>query len=181
MEFAVLGWPPDGPKLRLDWRRFAYAGKFVMTTTGKAVARATREDSDVVAATAFNEDRTDPNIAWIRYITVREDRRGEGIGPTLATFTARCLEDEGYDHVQIGVNNPFAFQALYKAGFGYTGRSTGIAELVLARPSEQSADAYESGLREFRRSEQDEEEESFVRDKLETGPPPRVGQPKDEC
>ncbi|ERH03826.1 MAG: hypothetical protein J07HR59_00951, partial [Halorubrum sp. J07HR59] len=37
MEFTVLGWPPEAPTLRLDFRTFAYAGKFVMSTTGKAV------------------------------------------------------------------------------------------------------------------------------------------------
>ena len=46
MEFALLGWPEDGHSLRLDYREFAYAGKFVMTSTGKAVVG----DAGVVAA-----------------------------------------------------------------------------------------------------------------------------------
>ncbi|MUV90296.1 GNAT family N-acetyltransferase, partial [Halapricum sp. CBA1109] len=49
MEYALLGWADDGPTLRLDHERFAYAGKFVMSATGKAVARA---DGDVLAAAA---------------------------------------------------------------------------------------------------------------------------------
>ncbi|MFB6267169.1 MAG: GNAT family N-acetyltransferase [Halodesulfurarchaeum sp.] len=184
MEFAVLGWPPDGPKLRLDWQRFAYAGKFVMTNTGKAVARSANEEpGSVLAATAFNEDRTDPGVAWIRYITVRDDRRGEGIGARLAGFTARCLEDGGYERVRIAVNNPFAYQALYKAGFGYTGRTTGLAELVLERPSGRAREPYRRGLRAFQERELDDDDEgAFVEEHLENGrPPPSIEVPKDGC
>ena len=82
MERLVLGWPSDGPTLRLDHRRFSYAGKFVMSNTGKAVVRdpgaATDREYDdaVLAAVAFNEDRTDPATMWLRYVTVRGDRRG---------------------------------------------------------------------------------------------------------
>ncbi|MDZ7746067.1 MAG: hypothetical protein U5K28_05970 [Halobacteriales archaeon] len=39
MEFETLGDATGGPKLRLNWRRFSYAGKFVMTNTGKAIFR----------------------------------------------------------------------------------------------------------------------------------------------
>ncbi len=141
----MLGWPEDGPTLTLDWRAFSYAGKFVMSSTGKAVAR-TGEASgppvtddgeaadDVVAAAAFNEDRTDAGTCWIRYITVREDRRGDGIGPDLAAFVAARARERGYDRARIAVNNPFAYQALYRAGFHFTGEETGVAELVLDRP-----------------------------------------------
>ena len=85
----MLGWPPDGPTLRLDYRRFSYAGKFVMSNTGKAVVRDPGETSDreyddaVLAAVAFNDDRTDSSTLWLRYVTVRNDRRGEGLGPQL--------------------------------------------------------------------------------------------------
>ena len=47
MEFEILGDEADGPTLELDYREFAYAGKFVMSSTGKSVARA---DGDVVGA-----------------------------------------------------------------------------------------------------------------------------------
>ena len=54
MEYVVLGWPSDGPTLRLDYRQFAYAGKFVMSNTGKAVAYegapASERDDCLVAA-----------------------------------------------------------------------------------------------------------------------------------
>lgn len=131
IECDLLGWPPDGPKLRLDYRQFSYAGKFVMTNTGKAVAR---DDGEVVAAVAFNEDRTDPDTLWLRYVTVRQDRRGEGIGPRLCRFVRDRAIERGYDRLRIAVNNPFAYEALYRSGFGYTGEQTGIAELVLEYP-----------------------------------------------
>ena len=94
VEFAALGGPDGGPALDLDHERFAYAGKFVVTSTGKAVAREVDPtdgpadsrapgDGEVLAATAFDLDRTDPSVVRIRYVTVRRDRRGDGLGARL--------------------------------------------------------------------------------------------------
>ncbi|MGQ4555660.1 GNAT family N-acetyltransferase [Halobellus sp. GM3] len=176
MEFVCLGWPPDGPTLRLDYRRFAYAGKFVMSNTGKAVARGATApdvvagdatpptfddgpdgdvaesefDTDVVAALAFNEDRTDDATLWYRYVTVRSDAKGHSLGPRLATFVAERAAGRGYERLRIAVNNPFAYEAMYRAGFAWTGRETGLAELVLERPAAgpepNGAAADDSGL-----------------------------------
>ncbi len=173
MEYELLGWPPDGPKLRLDYERFSYAGKFVMSSTGKAVART---DGDVVAAVAFNEDRTDETTLWLRYITVRADRRGEGIGPRLAAFARDRALERGYDHVRIAVNNVFAYEALYRAGFGYTGETTGIAELILeysadSGPSRPDPGRYHDGLDEFRDRDLSEAERSFLSDRRDADPP----------
>jgi GNAT superfamily N-acetyltransferase len=152
----VLGWPSDGPTLRLDYRAFGYAGKFAMSSTGKAVCHdrgrpvaATHDDpaaafagrdsdayaTDVLAAVAFNEDRTEDGVLWLRYVTVRADRRGDGLGPRLLAFVRDAALDRGYDRLRIAVNNPYSYQALYKTGFAYTGRETGIAELVLEHPA----------------------------------------------
>jgi len=179
MEYAVLGWPDDGPTLRLDHREFSYAGKFVMSNTGKAVARATgSEAGDPVAAIAFNEDRTDAGTAWLRYVTVRDDRRGEGVGARLARFATARLRERGYDRVRIAVNNSFAYHALYKAGFGFTGERTGIAELVLLRPGDRSAARYQSGLDEFRaRDGLAPEERSFLDAKAGARPPDVIAVP----
>lgn len=172
MEFEVLGSPPDAPTLDLDHRRFRYAGKFVMSTTGKAVARA---DGTVIAAASFSRDRTDDRVAWIRYITVRDDRRGTGVGPQLAAFVAEHLLDD-VDRVKIAVNNPFAYEALYKAGFGYTGERTGIAELVLARPDDRSAAAYREGIDRFRdREGLSPEEHEFLSERSGADPPAVTG------
>jgi GNAT superfamily N-acetyltransferase len=179
MEIELLGWPPDGPTLRLDHRRFGYAGKFVMSNTGKAVVREERggdgnEDGDegegVIAAVAFNEDRTDPDALWLRYVTVREDRRGEGIGPRLLEFVRDRALERGYERVRIAVNNPFAYEACYRAGFGYTGRRTGIAELVLEHPGDRSAERYREGLEEFRERDLSTAEEAFL-DRRGSDPP----------
>jgi GNAT superfamily N-acetyltransferase len=165
MDTELLGWPSDGPTLRLNHERFSYAGKFVMSNTGKVVVR---EEDDVVAAAAFNEDRTDETALWIRYITTRDDRRGEGIGPRLADFVAERARERGYERVRIAVNNAFAYEALYKAGFGYTGETTGIAELVLERPGDRSGKRYRAGLAEFRgRDELSDAERSFLADAAE--------------
>ncbi len=173
LAFEFLGWPDEGPTLRLDYRSFAYAGKFVMSSTGKAVAR---EDGEVVAALAFNADRTDPSTCWLRYVTVREDRRGEGIGPRLIAF-ALSEVDERYERVRIAVNNPFAYEALYKVGFGFIGNETGIAELVLARPPPdcRSADRYRDGLDRFRERELSDAEERFLAAREGASPPPVGG------
>jgi GNAT superfamily N-acetyltransferase len=206
MEYVLLGWPEAGPTLTLDWQRFSYAGKFVMSNTGKAVVR-TGEASgppvtddgdaaaDIVAAAAFNEDRTDPSVCWIRYITVREDRRGDGIGPDLAAFVVARARGRGYDRARIAVNNPFAYQALYRAGFAFTGEETGVAELVLDRPlgegddvegpaGDRTRETYQAGLDVYReRAGADDgpdlstDEREFLTEKEGVDPPDPVDPP----
>lgn len=145
MDCRLLGWPEDELRLELDHERFAYAGKFVMTATGKAVAES---DGELVGAVAFNRDRTDDACWWLRWVTVRRDRRGEGLGSRLLDFTAERVLERG-EAVRIAVNNPFAYEAAYKAGFGYTGQETGLAELVLERPADRTPAAYRAGLAVF--------------------------------
>jgi len=178
MEFALLGWAEADPTLRLDYRRFSYAGKFVTGGTGVAVIRgdaagsATGDSStdaesddtdslaslpdgvaendfaaDILAAIAFSPDRTDPSTLKIRYLTVRDDRRGDGsqLGPKLVAFLTSRAAAAGYDRITIAVNNAFSYHALYKAGFTYTDRETGLAELVLDRPISEPAVASQSG------------------------------------
>jgi GNAT superfamily N-acetyltransferase len=176
MEYVVLGWPPDAPTLRLDYERFAYAGKFVMSSTGKAVART----DEVVGAVAFNEDRTDESRLWLRYVTVRTDRQGEGIGPRLLRFTADRARDHGYASVQIAANNPFAYEACYRAGFVFTGEETGIAELVLAFQPDgpTSQQRYQAGLDCYRSRDLSPEEESFLDAYREAAPPDPVPNPE---
>ena len=161
MEYAVVGEPGAGATLRLDYRTFAYAGKFVVGAPGKAVLRtpdgspavpewdpdeslpptvaAEEFDDDVVAAISFSPDRTDPACCRLRYVTVHVARRGEGLGPRLIDRTVSRLAADGYDRVRIAVNNPFAYEACHKCGFAYTGERTGIAELELERPAAEPA------------------------------------------
>lgn len=162
MECVLLGWPADGPELALDHREFAYAGRFRVGSTGKAVVR---EDDEILAASAFNEDRSDASTLKIRTVTVRRDRRGEGIGPALLRFTRERATERGYERVVIAVNNPFAYEAAARAGFGYTGEETGIAEVVLAWPAPDEA-RYVEGLNHFRERDLDESEEAFIDRKL---------------
>jgi len=155
VEFELLGFPPDAPTLRLDHERFAYAGKFVLSSTGKAVVRDASESVDsgeaatLIGAASFSEDRDDPARARIRYVTVREDRRGGGVGPRLLRFTADALGEQ-FAAVAIGVNNPIAYQACYRAGFVWTGRETGMAELLLRYdPGGATAERYRAGFAVF--------------------------------
>jgi GNAT superfamily N-acetyltransferase len=207
----ILGWPGDDVTLRLDHREFAYAGKFVMSATGKAVLHERDQpvlsrtenpatafpgrDSDeyaesVLAAVAFNADRTDASVCWLRYVTVARDRRGEGLGPRLLAFVRDRALDRGYDRIRIAVNNPYAYDALHKVGFAYTGRTTGLAELVLEHPDpdsdgdgdddgsgervgdESRAARYREGLDAFAdRDDLGDDEQAFVADRRERGPP----------
>jgi len=176
MEFAFLGWPDDGPTLQLDWREFSYAGKFVMSSTGKAVAR---EDGEIVGAVAFNEDRTDESRAWIRYVTVRKSDRGNGIGARLTAFATDRILDR-YETVRTGANNPFSYQAFYKAGFGFVGEETGMAELVLERPVDRSPERYRDGLRRYEDRDLSPEETAFVEEHRSMAPPATVDAPKGE-
>lgn len=174
MEFEVLGWPGDGVTLDLDHRRFSYAGKFVMSSSGKAIVRDT---GTVVAAASFSQDRTAPDRMWIRYLTVRSDRRGEGIGSRLAGALRMRLLAEEYDEVRIAVNNPFAYQALHRAEFGYTGERTGIAELVLSSSVGRS-DRYRQGLLVFAdRTNLSPEERAFIDDRIVSGVPEPIQLP----
>lgn len=177
MEFALLGWPEDGPTLRLDYGRFSYAGKFVMSATGKAVVRADDAGaSDVLAAAAFDADRTDPETLRCRYITVRSDHRREGIGPRLLRFVAERARDRGYDRVAIAVNNPYAYEAAYRAGFAFTGETTGIAELVCAFPGDAAdRERYQAGLDRYRERDLTDAEEQFLAER--TRPPEPVESP----
>ncbi|MFC7043050.1 GNAT family N-acetyltransferase [Halonotius sp. GCM10025705] len=185
MEFALLGWAEADPTLRLDYRRFSYAGKFVTAGTGVAVIRGDAAEratettdsepeslaslpdgveasdfaDDILAAITFSPDRTDPSTLKIRYLTVRDDLRGDGqqLGPQLVAFLTSRAAAAGYDRIAIAVNNAFSYHALYKAGFSYTDRETGLAELVLDRPIDEPAVAsqsgYQRGLDVFRERE----------------------------
>jgi GNAT superfamily N-acetyltransferase len=165
VNYVVLGWPSDGPRLRLHHERYAYAGKFVTGRTGVAVALpdgvpAASVPTDAggyaepVAAASFDEDRTDASTLVVRYVTVRADRRGEGVGPRLLAVVAAAGAERGHDRVRIATNNPFAFEAAHRAGFAWTGRETGLAELVCERPAARPADVdperYRAGLGVYR-------------------------------
>jgi len=91
---------------------------------------------------AYSQATTDGSTLWLRYLTVRRDCRASGrrLGPRLALFITNRAAGRGYDRVRIAVNNVFAYRALYRAGFAYTGRETGLAELVLERPAARPAD-----------------------------------------
>jgi GNAT superfamily N-acetyltransferase len=175
MHFEVLGDAEAGPTLDLDHRHFAYAGKFVMSNTGKAVLKTSE---DIFAAVAFNEDRTESAAAWLRYVTVRDDKQGQGLGPRLCRSVTTYLHDEGYRRVRIAVNNPAAYEALYRAGFGYTGRETGIAELVLEHPSSRATDRYRAGYETFAGRELSEAG-AAVLDRHRNSDPPAVVDPPD--
>lgn len=170
MEFTVLGDPDGGPPLDLDHERFAYAGKFVMGDTGKAVVRT---DGAVVAAAAFNRDRTDSSVVRIRYVTVRADHRGEGIGARLLGSLAEGLLREAAE-VRIAVNNAFAYQAAYKAGFAYTGDRTGLAELLLTRPADRSGADYRRGIAALGERDHLTDAERTYLESLDGEPPPVI-------
>jgi len=173
MEFALLGWPEDGHPLRLDYQEFAYAGKFVMTGTGKAVIG----DDRPVAAAAFDTDHTDPDTLCIRYVTVRRDRQGEGLGPKLLGFVRERARERGYARVTIGVNNPFSYQAAYRAGFVFTGEEAGIAELTLEWPGDRDTDTYRSGMAVFEQRDLSAAEREFVAEKADAEPPDVIDAP----
>ena len=176
MEFVVR----EDVAVRLDHERFAYAGKFVVPG-GKAVAFEDgapvafpdpREESveGVLGAVSFSEDRTDPSTLRLRYVTVRRDRRGEGLGARLAARTTDWAHEAGYETVAIAVNNPYSYEALSKAGYGFTGRETGLAELEMTHPSDRSR--YDEGMALFAARDLTDEELRFVEERRDRGPPP---------
>ena len=175
MEFELLGYPPDGPTLTLDHEQFAYAGKFVMSNTGKVVAR---DAGRVVGAVAFNADHADPETARLRYVTVQEGYRGEGIGPRLLRFSADELT-ERFEQVCIAVNNPVAYQACYRAGFVSTGEETGIAELLMRYDPEtrRNTERYTAGFYAFEREDLPPTQRAVLERHTDSDPPPVVDSP----
>jgi GNAT superfamily N-acetyltransferase len=159
MQFAVMGWPPDGPSLELDHERFRYAGKFRSGQTGVSVAR---EGEAVVGAISFNADRTNEETLKVRYLTVRDDRHGEDIGPRLLRFTSERASERDFERVRIGVNNPFSYQAAYRAGFGFTGETGALSELVCEWPADRATERYRAGLERFAERDLPPEAETFV-------------------
>jgi len=189
VELGVLGWPDDSPRLTVDHEQFAYAGNFATGRTGIAVAVeddvALPEDGiwepasgEVLAAASFDEDRAAQAALRIRYVSVREDRRGERIGPTLLAFVVDHAvgADRGYDRVRIGVNNPIAYQACYQAGFEFTGEESGMGELVLEAPAggERSREDYRDGLARFGERDLPERQTAVVQRHLGTTVPTTI-------
>ena len=175
MEFVVLGWPPDGPVVELDYEVFPYAGKFVMTSTGKAVVR----DEQLLAAAAFDADRTTETRLRIRYVSVHREYQGQGVGPRLLRFVAERARSRGFRTVWIAVNNPYAYEAAYRAGFEFTGEQTGIAELVCAYEPVGPVDStrYHEGLDVYRQRELSGAESAFLDTREEMDPPTIVSVP----
>lgn len=178
MEYELLGLEATGPTVSLDHEQFAYAGKFVMSSTGKTVVRA---DGELVGAVAFSEDYSDPTAVRLRYVTVREDRRGAGIGPSVLRFTAEQLRDS-YDDILIAANNPIAYEACYRAGFEFTGEETGIAEVLCSYQPESEPDrsTYQAGFDIFRDRELPSAHESIIERYGSSSPPEMVAVP-DAC
>lgn len=178
----MLGWSAAEPTLRLDHRQFAYAGNFRVGGTGKAVAR---ESGTVLAAASFSPDRTDDGTLVVRYVTVRRDSQGEGLGPRLLRYVAERARERSFETVRIAVNNPVAYEACYRAGFAFTGEESGVAELVLVYapdgdrvPEEdRSPEAYRRGLSTFAGRDLPPDAASFVEGKLGGEPPPPVPDP----
>jgi hypothetical protein len=168
MEVRIMGDPDGGPSVDLDHTRFSYAGKFVMTAYGKAIAEI---DGSIGAAIAFNRDRTDESTVWFRYLTVRNDLRAAGIGAKVSKIVADRLLQMDISGIKIAVNNPYAYEACYKAGFGFTGEETGLAELVLRYPDDGSDDRYGAGLKRFLDRDLSDEERRFAQQGLGSGSP----------
>jgi GNAT superfamily N-acetyltransferase len=198
VELHLLGWPADSPRLELDHERFAYAGNFSTGRTGIAVAvedgvdvpdqpiaqpdgsgRSLPSDS-VLGAVSFDEDRAAEGALRIRYVSVREDRRREGIGPQLLAFVVGRATERGFERVRIGVNNPIAYQACYRAGFEFTGEESGMGELVLEAPppTDRSGDRYRDGFEQFADRDLPPEQRTVV-DRHRDGDPPAVDQPNE--
>lgn len=175
MEFVLLGDVDDGPTLRLHHEEFAYAGKFVMSNTGKIVAR---DADEILGAIAFNQNHDDSTTAVLRYVTVRESCRGERIGPKLLRFAGDTLSDQ-YESVTIAVNNPIAYEAAYRAGFVWTGEQRGIAELELVYQPDSTRDTerYQEGFGIFGARDLPTEHQRLVEQYEDSEPPAIVAVP----
>ena|GEM_PF-2318745 len=149
----------EAPPLDLATEEFAYAGQYRLRRYGKAVLtsrpdRPTRA-VDIVAAVTIDRHRLHPDRLVVRRVDVRRAHRGHGWGPALLASLLPVAAAEGFRTVQANVNNPFAYVAATKAGFAWTGRTTGLAELIMRRPTDHPASCVDgrfiAGLTMFRR------------------------------
>lgn len=182
-EYVLLGRPGDEVSLVLDHREFAYAGKFRVASTGKAVVRdPARADGDgeyddsVLAAVAFEPGRVDDSVLWLRYVDVRAGHRGAGLGARLCRFVREQTREQ-YPEARIAVNNAFSYHAVHKAGFGWTGETGGLAELLCSTDAPRTRERYQAGLDEFRARNPSEDERSFLAAKGGADPPALVEAP----
>ena len=134
-----------GPPIFLERDKFSYAGKFIRKDTGKILAKS---GGKIIAAISFSADRNDKEIVWIRYIVVEKNLRGKSVGPKLLSYAVKSLMERA-GLIKIATNNVFAYRALYKSGFEYTGKKTGISELVLEYPRDQTEEKYLEGIEMF--------------------------------
>jgi len=178
VKFVLLAGPTGDATLDLDHREFPLAGDFVQPR-GVAVAREPSGEGDpnVVAATAFDPDRAADDTARIRAITVRANRRGEGIGARLAAFTRAALHGRGWDRILIAVATPVAYHALHKADFADTGETTGLRERLLLHPPPDAPVPYATGLRWYLDHDPAFAERAFVAERAAASPPDPVPVP----
>ena len=168
IRFSILGDREGGPSVFLERNKFCYAGKFIGNDTGKILAK---NGEKIIAALSFSGDRNDKEVVWIRYVVVEKNLRGKGIGPTLLSYAVESLMGQ-VRLVKIATNNVFAYRASYKSGFEYTGKKTGILELVLECPSAQTRERYLEGIEVFRsvKSLTDEEVEFVSKEDIKNMP-----------
>jgi len=149
----------EATSIVLPQEEFAYAGQYRMKRYGKAVLTR-RPDrptaaAAIIAALSTDRHRIQENRLVVRTIDVRREARGNGWGPLLLRSVLPAVATAGFETIQINVNNPFAYIAACKAGFGWTGRTTGLAELIMTRPTDRpsrwSRGRFIAGLSLYRR------------------------------
>lgn len=173
--YEFLGWPDDGPTIDISHERFAYAGKFILPGTGKAIVRSSQPGSHPIkGAVAFNDDRGVQNAARIRYITVSESTRGRRLGPKLALFVQDQIIGQSYSLVRIAVNNPIAYEAMYRAGFYYTGETRQLNEVVLSTDAPLSPSKYKTGLQTFDKADLPDRQVRLIDRGMDRGPPEKI-------
>lgn len=173
--YEFLGWPDDDPTIDISHERFAYAGKFILPDTGKAIVRSSQLGShSIKGAVAFNDDRGVPDAARVRYITVSESARGRRLGPKLALFIQDQIIGQQYSLVRIAVNNPIAYEAMYRAGFYYTGETRQLNEVVLSTSASRSTSKYKTGLQTFDKDDLPDRQAKLIDRGMDRGPPKRI-------
>ena len=99
--------------------------------------------------------------------------RSHSVDSSVRSSLNEAARDRGYENLRIAVNNPFAYEALYKAGFGYTGERTGLAELVLSVDGPRDRERYQDGLDLYRERDLEPNEGvvAFLESRRDTDPP----------
>lgn len=163
MDVVHASAPGDDPDVELDHGRFPYAGKLTTRDVGLILGR---DRGEVVAAASYSIDRTDEDRCVIRYIAVRRDRQGEGLGTELLAATPGILFDRRFDSIKMAARSPYALVAAVRAGFCVIEERAPDGSPFVSYPPTTASGSLESGFTALQKLSLTADHREYIADRL---------------